>query len=1022
MTSFLDHPSPRWFSIGAHRPFLADLARGLAGTLAPLSPEAAAAALVLLPTRRACRELARAFVHVSKSGAAILPQIRALGDLEEGEGPFEPGEIAADLPPPMGPARRRFELAGLVARHFQPRGRALDAGAALDLADALAGFLDTSQIEERTNPEALDTLVEGDLARHWRISAEFLAVALEAWPERLAQLGYADPTARRVALMRRLALAWRERPPASLILAAGSTGAAPAAADLLAVTAGLPSGAVVLPGLDLSLDDAAWAEIDEQHPQNGLRRLLARAGVGRAEVAAWPGEPASSRGRWRRRIISEALRPADRTDDWLAIIGDLRAEGAATGIDPIAEGLAGLTVTTAANEEEEASLAALLLRETLERPDETAALVSPDQGLARRVNARLARWGIVAGSSAGQPLCAFPAGALLALVARQIADPGDPASLLAILKHPLTSLGRAFEELSAARTILERRGLRGPRPRDLAALLARLDESLDRGPDQQPVTEDQRAAIATAKTLARDLDAALGYAAEPFRGATEKASGAARGLTRALEALARRPRGGTGRLWGGADGEAAAGLIAGLIADSEGLPPVTRSGFAELLAGLIEREVVRSGAAEHPRIQILGVLEARLIGATRLILAGLSEGVWPAGAPIDPFLSRPMRRELGLPPPERRIGLSAHDFAQAAAAPEVMLLTARRRAGAPAVDSRWLWRLRVLAKGAGVALPSREDALGWVRALDGPLAEPPPHLAPATRPEPRPPLAARPREMWVTGVETWIRDPYAIYARQILRLSPLAPPDEEVDALIRGTAFHKAFQTFAELHPHTLPENPEAVFEAILVAALQAAGAHERRMARERALARNIAPWVAAFETGRRAGARLHVEQNGEMVLPTAGGDFVLRARADRIEHRGDRADIIDFKTGTLPSAPQVKSGLAPQLTLTAAILAAGGFKDIPARPGELLYVRVSGGRVPGLVERRGERGGESAALAAAALAGLADYIALFDKKTTPYRSWAIPQFMGLYGGDYDHLARVWEWAVIGETDTGSGG
>jgi ATP-dependent helicase/nuclease subunit B len=1019
MTDFLDAPAPRWFSIEASRPFLADLAAGLSGHLARLAPEEAASAVILLPTRRAGRELARVFAEASPRGAVLLPQIRALGDLDEGEAPFEPGAAAADLPPAITPGRRRFELAALVARNAGLIDRTLDAESALELADALAGFLDAWQIEEKDDPAAIADLVEGDLARHWQVSARFLALALEAWPARLEELGLSDLTARRVTLLRRLAESWRRKPPASLVLAAGSTGAAPAAADLLAAVAQLPSGAVVLPGLDRSLAETVWSQIDEQHPQNGLKRLLSRAGVARENVRLWPASPSDAEGRWRRRLINEALRPAERTDDWLTVIEDLRREGQPAGLDPVAAGLSGLAVVSAANEEEEAALAALLLRETLEAEGRTAALVTPDQGLARRVSARLARWGIAAASSAGEPLQAFPAGALLGLVSRQIADRGDPVSLLAIVKHPLTGLGRAFEDLAGARRTLERYGLRGLRPRDFAALMAKLDASLEPRPGQDPLPAEAHERIAAAKALARDLKAALDLAGSAFGDGVAAPSAAARALAQALEALARTPGGGSGRLWAGPDGEAAAGLLAVLIAESEGLPAVTRSGFAELLAGLVRREIVRTAAPDHPRVKILGVLEGRLLSADRLILGGLSEGVWPAAAQVDPFLSRPMRDRLGLPPPERRIGLSAHDFAQGAAAPEVIILTSRRRNGAPTVDSRWLWRLRVLAQGADVALPSRADALAWARTLDGPLADPPPNLAPAARPEPRPPLAVRPRKLSVTGVETWMRDPYAIYARDILRLAPLPPPDEEVDALARGTAFHSAFEAFARLHPDELPANPESAFEAILLGALEEAGVHPRRIARERALARNIAPWVVAFETQRRDGAKLHVEQTGELVLDTPGGPFRLRARADRIEHRQGRADVIDFKTGAPPSPKQVISGLSPQLTLTAAILAAGGFTGIgKTTPGQLLYVRVSGGRTPGAVEIRGE-GEESAALARAALDGLARRIAWFDEEATPYRSWAIPQFMGLYGGDYDHLARVWEWAVIGEDEGG---
>jgi ATP-dependent helicase/nuclease subunit B len=368
-----------------------------------------------------------------------------------------------------------------------------------------------------------------------------------------------------------------------------------------------------------------------------------------------------------------------------------------------------------------------------------------------------------------------------------------------------------------------------------------------------------------------------------------------------------------------------------------------------------------------------------------------------------------MRKTAGLPPPERRIGLSAHDFAQAACAPEVVLLRSERRGGAPAVASRWLWRLETLVKGAGLSLPARADILAAARELDAP------HIfAPAGQPKPTPPVATRPRELPVTGVERWIRDPYAVYARYILRLKPLDRPGEPVEALARGTAIHAAFERFAKEHPGELADGAEAAFADILMACLEEAGMPRARLARERALALNVAPWVVDFERRRRRRARLVVEQSGAHAFEAPGGRFTVTARADRIERRDAMADVLDFKTGLPPSARQVQSGLAPQLTLTAAILREGGFADVgPAEPGELTYVRVSGGRIPGREEVRAAPP-ESGDLAARALAGLRTRVAAFDRPETPYLAWAAPQFIGKYGGDYDHLARLWEWGVIG--------
>jgi len=1022
VTGFLDNPPPRWFTIPAHRPFLEDLADGVWRALSPFGAEALADAVILVPTRRAARALADAFLSVCGGKAVILPQIRALGDLDEGEPPFEVGDLALDLPPAIQPPHRRFELAGLVVEHQGLLERRLDAVAALDMADALAAFLDSCQIEE-ADPAGVESLVEGELARHWLVSARFLKVALDAWPRRLEDLGLMDVAARRVLLIRRLADRWSDRPPSNVLIAAGSTGSTPAAADLLAAIAAAPRGCAVLPGLDKSLADGAWNEVGEQHPQGAMRRLLGRVGLGRDQVADWdPVAEAEPAGRWRRRLVNEALRPPEATSDWLAQIDALRAEGAAAGVDPIAAGLEGLSVVTARTEEEAATMAALMLREALETPGKTAILISPDAALARRVSARLTRWNVGADSSAGQPLAGAPAAVLAGLVARLVADPSDPVTLLAIVKHPLTRLGWEVDALTRARVVLERHALRGPRPDGWEGVNDRLREALVRARAADEPSEGRIAGLDRAIDLTARLREALGVAEQPYTGETAATPAqAARALCEALEALATGQRGGVGDLWAGQGGEALGSLLSSLIAESSSLPEVTRRAFAELIEGLLARALMRPGGASHPRLRILGVLEARLVRADLLILAGLEEGRWPAGAPIDPFLSRPMRERLGLPPPERRIGLSAHDFAQAACAPQVVLLNSERRGGSPAVASRWLWRLSTLVKGAGLELPGRLDIVAWAKALDAPLPEPPLELRTAPRPNPKPPVSARPRKLAVTAIERWVRDPYGLYAREILKLRSLDRPDEPVEALARGTAIHAAFERFARDHPDELPQGAHGVFTAFLLEELRRAGMPEARMAREQALAINVAPWVIDFEQRRRPGATLIVERQGAFSFDGRAGPFTVTARADRIEVRGALADVLDFKTGVAPSPKMVRVGLSPQLTLTGAILAGGGFADLgPLTPGGLLYVRVNGGRTPGREEARDD--GDAAGLAREALRRLREKVAEFDQvdefddPVAGYLSWAAPQFIGLQGGDYDHLARLWEWYVVGES------
>jgi len=1010
-------PGPRWYAIEAQRPFLDDLAAGVLDWLGEHPPETLSDAVILLPNRRAARAFTAALTKQAGGRPILLPQVRPLGDLEEDEPPFAPGDIGIDLLPAISPLARRFEMARMVAAH-DPRAAASPLYA-LEMADALGGFLDSCQIEEVPDMGLVANLGGADLAQHWIDSAAFLAIAVEQWPARLAELGLMDPAARRTALLRRLADAWNARPPSQPLIVAGSTGTAPAAAAVIGAAARAPQGCVVLPGLDLDLSVDAWDAVDEQHPQGALKRLLDRHGVARDRVAVWSRTaPAPSA---RRRLIAEALTPPKATADWRDTIDAMAREPG----DPIVEGMAGLTLVSARAEEEAAAVAAVLMREALETPGKTTALVTPDPLFARRVQARLSRWGLEADSSAGAPLSITPVGVLLSLMADLVGEPFSGATLLALLKHPLVRLGLDERTLADRAQALELHGLRGPRPGNWAAIERQLARA--RAPRfERRQSENWLARIDEAESLLPPLRAALDPWLALFAGGVAPVDVAATALVHALERMTHDEVGATDAAWRGAEGEAAARMLSGLITDGTGLEPLSGADFARLISGLVTAEVVRTGGAAHPRLFILGAIEARLARADCMILAGMEEGVWPRGAPIDPFLSRPMRKTLGLPPPERRIGLSAHDFAQSACAPEVILLHTERRGGQPSVKSRWLWRLETLVGGAGHALPRRPEVLAMARALDAADNAPPPVLMPAPRPGPAPPVALRPRRLSVTRIEEWVRDPYATYARFILGLEAVARPDERVDARLRGTAIHAALEQFAVAWPTLEPTTAAGTFVDLYLDQLRDGGMPDAALAREVVLARNVADWAVGFETQRRAdGAAILIEQRGVMEIDAPREPFRLSARADRLELCGGKLTVMDFKTGGAPSWKQVRTGFSPQLSLTAAIARAGGFPGIGApEPERLLYVTVTGRRPPATeFDRSGDAQKKDAqpieVTVDEALEGLNRLIATYEKPGQAYVSRAAPQFAQRAFSDYDHLARVREWSVADEAEGG---
>ncbi|MBN8553273.1 MAG: double-strand break repair protein AddB [Caulobacterales bacterium] len=985
-----------WFSIAAHRPFLEDLAAGLIAQYGT-DPDGLAEAVILLPNRRGARDLAEAFLKAAEGPPAVLlPRILALGDLETGEPPFEPADIAVSLPPAVDPLRRRFELARLATAYAAAHDEPLDARGALDMADALAGFLDTLATRSEVRPDELDGLVPADQALHWAEAAGLLKRSLIEWPRRLEELGVMDASVRRGEILRRLTDQWEVRPPNHPVIAAGSNEADGPVARLLGVIAGAPQGCVVLPGLDEGLADSAWAEVGEAHPQGAIKALLSANRMDRGDVAPWPasaGAEGATRGRARRRVINESLRPAEATSDWLNVLDQLRK---GQTFDPVREGLKGLAVVSAAHEEEAAAVCAVLMREALETPGKTCALVTPDQTLARRVEARLARWGLAVDDSAGAPLSRSRQGRLLGLVARLMADPLNPILILSLIKHPdVRAHPRGVRGLEDA-------ALRGPAPRSWAEVQARILAARDR---------DSRGKIRPPWRLAR-LDAAEDLAERLATVLTEGASDGAADVLAAdlverIEALA------GDRAWVGPEGEAAARLMAGLVEHGSALPELSAAAFADLIEALAHDQTVRVDRAAHPRLRILGAIEARLARADRMILAGLEEGVWPRAAPADPFLSRPMRQKLGLASPEQRLGLAAHDFAQAASAPEVYLIQSERRDSQPAVPSRWLWRLETLVKGAEIAegLPTRPEVLVWARALDEAGT-----FRPASRPMPTPPLVSRPIYWPVTDIERLTRDPYVIWARKIAKLEVLSPPNEAVDARLRGSAIHAAFEDFSGLLNRGETADA-ATFERLYLDALRAGGMDESGLAREAALARQTAAEVISFEAERRQdGRRVEVEQRGEHPVQIGTRQHLISARADRVEIRDGGIHILDFKTGAPPKAKEVEAGFAPQLTLTGAIAARGGFGGQTLEPQGLTYVRVSGREPPIEVQEATKEIGPAEA-SQAAWDGVIELLIAYENDTQPYRSRLAPKFIK-YASEYDHLARVFEW---NSSDDGGG-
>jgi ATP-dependent helicase/nuclease subunit B len=945
------------YTIPSHRSFADALAAGLIARFGS-NPLGLARGRILLPNNRAVRALTDAFVRSSGAGL-LLPRLIPVGDPELDErigGALDRIEEVDPVPPAIEQTERLLTLASIVPGQGSADGLRL----AADLARTLDALL-VEQIEPHRLKEAVAD--SGELASHWEKSLAKLQLIYDEWPHLLQERGAVDLAERRNRLLDRLADRWKNEPPPDFTIAAGITTAAPAVSALVARVARMPEGMVVLPGLWLSdvFPDEEWGALgqgdrglgDATHPQFHLKLLLDRLGIGRDEVRPWRWSGAAASSPARVRAVANAMATPDFSHNW----GTLK---------PAERRLGGIRLAELPDPAGEAQAIALKLREALETPGKTAALLTPDRELASRVSALLARWGIEADDSAGRPLSATAAGTLLLGIASAATEELAPVALLAVLKHPLVG-GEAEERLvwlDAVRALDFK--LRGPRP---AAGLSGLDDKLG-----------ALSAWQTVRPKAAPIDCLL---REPMSLAkfTEVLSTAAQAIAGDAP-------------WRGADGRAAAEMLAELqVSEAAHGLDVTASDAVPLLRQLLDRKAVRPPYGGHPRIYIWGLLEARLQHADLVVLGGLNEGVWPALPTPDPWLPPRVRATLGMPTLETRIGLAAHDFASALGAPEVLITRARRDSKSPTVASRFLLRLDAISGG----LPRDLRLERMARDLDD-AGSP----RPVDRPEPAPPLEQRPDRISVTAVDRLKADPFAFYAQEILKLRAIDPVDAEHTAAWKGIAVHEVFQLWLQ-HDDCDPDKLKGRAEHLLKG--EAIHPMLRALWAPRLL--EAIDWIAAMERLNRAAGRhpLKAEANGEVVL----SNVTVHGRADRIDLLADGGlAIIDYKTGSPPTQKAVTEGFALQLGLLGLIGRAGGFEQITGDPEAFEYWSLA--RYRGNFGRlmRPDKDMNPEEFLAHAERNFTEAVTKWLTGSEPFTAKLNPAYAPY--GDYDQLMRLEEW------------
>jgi ATP-dependent helicase/nuclease subunit B len=964
---------------------------------------------ILVPTRRAARALEQIFLDLSSGGATLLPRIRPIGDIDEDVldiyQPTTPDEIS--ISPAISGLAREFLLVRLIdswarSAPAEPLAREIAASAlqSLNLARTLARLIDDFESADK-DLSGIGGAYPEDVAIHRESILEFLRILVESYPSELHVRGLIGAIRRRNQLIRREAERLQTLPPDAPVIAAGSTGSIAATAEMLGVISRLPQGAVILPGFDHAFDPDIWKSLsDDQkihaptHPQYGMQQLLRSMNLAPHDVQPLPGLSAGQPDRdW---LLGEIMRPTIAAAAWRNAL-----EGQAPRL---ASAISGIEWLEAETPREEAAQIALRIRQELDDPQSTVAVVTPDRELALRVVVELARWGIDADDSAGTSLFRTPEGSLFALLLDLSLAPQGPLAWASLIHHPLCRFGLPAEEARRAVQHFDLVVLRhGQWEGGIGALTHQLgvwrnEIAADRHahPALKRLSEDDWAGLAR---FAANLAAAMKDMILASESADARAlEDVVHVLVRTFEAIAA-----PANPWAGPAGEALSAALIAVRQEAYLFPDAPFRRAVEAIGDVLRRQRVRNPARGGSRLAILGLLEARLIRAGLVVLAGLNEGVWPAQPDPGPWVNRPMRLALGLDPPERDIGLVAHDFAQAFGAPRLVLSYSRRRSDAPATPSRWLLRLKMLLDSAQLRLPANGKWQAWCRNLDdsGPAA-------PAIRPAPRPgkPLTG----ISVSQVEKLYRDPYAIYAESFLGLKPLKSYAGPAEARDRGELVHEALAQYVASYPVEPPDDPAAELIRIGQKIFKSRLSHPDIRTFWWPRFERIAHWFVEQDALLRANVvRIATECGAAITLTIDGHDFRLSGRADRIDMLHDKkVRIIDYKTGTAPTVSQVKQGFAPQLTLEAAMVARNGFRGVePWHTSELIYIRLAGGDPAG--ELKPLEIGNIMELAELHVSTLQEMISALASGRVGYLARRAMQKMD-DPSDYDHLSRRSEW------------
>lgn len=937
--------------------------------------------LFLVPNRRSAQNLKEAFLRANNLTPFLLPKIVPLYEADEDEIFFENGAVDADLPIAVSNEERLFWFAKKIRdQKFAYGIKEMSYAQSLSLATYLGKLIDNTanQIEDPINQnlsfEKLENIVPDEYSEHWQINLEFLKIVTADWPNELKKRNLIDACLKRNILLQKQAAVWQKNRNIRIV-AAGIGMPFDALKGVIKTLGEMENAEIYFYGLDKDMPHSLWENLDKNnilsktHPQYGKKELLEVLGAVRADVR----DIAEKTNINREKLVAEIMRESETTDLWQSIKAN----------EELLDGLKNVSLIETEDNFEEALAITLIMREVLETPDKTAALVTPDRNLARMVASALKRFGVEIDDSAGLPLHLSPIGIYLRQILDVLENDFSEASVAALLKNNLLKMGKSGEEIGRE---------------------VRAAEYEKRMPCYQDTkaTPKQDALEETLKKAFEDLKALYDKDEVPFETLIKTHMALAEKLAED-DTLS-----GAQNLWRHEDGRQCAAVIARILEKAGEVGLIAPKEYAAVLLSLLSLEMVRKPYGTHPRLKILGTIEARFCAYDVVIAGSLNEGVWPKTNDADPFMSRAMKESFGLEGPEKQISQTADDLCAILNAKEVYLTRAVRVDGVPTTKSKYWLRIETVVKALGLDIKDVENKFYINLAHKIDRTEERVKITPVC---PRPPVKARPRKFSASTLKKWMQSPYDIYASEILRLEKLNELDQKPMPKDFGTFVHNVFEKFCKEYPAVLDDRAEAVLRQMFASDLDELQADYTTKVFWSRLIENVVTWFMKNAPAYRADIKhITCETKGKIVFKGSGGDVVVTARADRVDETVDGFyQIGDYKTGKVPQNADVVCGFEPQLPLEGLIASIGGFekdgKKLPPKQIKHLFyfspknairsVDETADALEDILEQTKEH--------------IQKMIDAFDDENTPYLYNPNPQNINEYS-DYEQLARFKEW------------